>query len=146
MMTKITPRRTVKFISRITTKLPKAIVRLRTVMQAGRSADEVAPAAAVDSSIKSNCDSVQTSDSGSDSQDVEHQRKGSARDHDVNDSGHHRRGRGITDRRGVVAALKAAQASRNRDDHTVDGALEDAAKHVVQSNHVQRLPEISRER
>src|SRR5579863_3701790 len=119
MMTKTSPRRTVKSISRITTKLPKAIVRLRTVMQAGRSATFVS-VPAVGSPI------------ASETQNVEHQRERAAGDHDENDPGHHRRGRRVAHRRRVVAALKAAQASRDRDNHSVNGTLEHASEHVAE--------------
>src|ERR1700691_1433368 len=111
MMTNTSPRRTVNFRSCITTKLPKAIVRSRTVTHAGRSAAKVVPAAVVDSLVNSDSNSHSNSLLNSQSYDVENQRERSARDHDKDDPGHHRRGRRVPNRRRVVAALEAAQAS-----------------------------------
>src|SRR5579885_3740049 len=80
--------------------------------------------------------------SKSDSKQVEQKGHDAAGDHAPYDAGDHRPSGGIADRRGAAAALKAAQASGNRNYHPVDGSLEHPSKQVGERG---RVPGLAKE-
>src|SRR6187549_3440497 len=90
MITKTSCRRTVKSMSRMSTKSPKAIVRFWTVMWAFGSIGALT----------------------SDAQDVEGDREDSAGADDEHDARHHRGGGRLADGGGAASALETTKASR----------------------------------
>src|SRR5262245_50673194 len=110
MMTNTSLRRTVKSMSRMRTKSPKAMVRSRTVMWAFGSTGALT----------------------SDSQDVEGDGEDAAGADDEHDPRHHRGGGRLADGRGAAAALEPTQASRHGDEDTVHGGFEHAAGDVAE--------------
>src|SRR4029450_6762227 len=102
MITKTSWRFTVKSMSRMSTKSPKAIVRSRTVMCALGSR----PA------LTSNSQAVEGDGAHPAGADDEH------------DPPHPRRGGRLADGRGAAAALEASETSRHGDEDTVYGRLE----------------------
>src|SRR5262245_46983828 len=106
MMKKMLPRRTEKLRSRMTTKLPKAIVRSRTMRRAS-------PSSAI-------LDSERVAEDGEDA----------VGDHDPHDAEDDGRGCRLPHRRGVAAGVDALHAASDGDDHPEDHALRDAEADV----------------
>src|SRR5262249_53232295 len=106
MMKKMLPRRTVKFRSRMTTKLPKDIVRSRTVMRASPSSPILDP--------------ERVAEDGEDA----------VGNHDPYDAQHDGRGGRLPHRRGIAAGVHALHAAGDGDDHPEDHALRDAQADV----------------
>src|SRR5262245_32274832 len=115
MMKKMLPRRTSKFRSRMTTKLPKAIVRWRTEMRA-------LPSSAM-----------------SDPEHVAHDGEDAVRDDDPDDAQHDRRRRRLSDGSGVAAGMHPLHAAGERDDHAENHALHDAEPDVRSEEHTSEL-------
>src|SRR5574341_1414534 len=115
MMMKTSPCLTVNVRSRISTKLPYAIVRLRTAMCASL------PAA-----------TCSRSPDMSNPQNVEEHREEAAGADDEDDAGDHRVGRRVTDRGRAGTGLHTAQASGDRDQHAVHRCFEHAAEQVAE--------------
>src|SRR6185369_5819875 len=134
MITNTSPRRTVKLRSCISTKLPYAIVRSRTVMRASG-----ANFGAGDSLPPFPFGALFDATATSDSENVEHDGEDSTRSDDRDDARHHRGRRRLADRGGAVPRLHAAKAPRDRDQDAVNGRLEDATNEVAQRNGGRRL-------
>src|SRR5262249_17273896 len=137
MMMNTSPCWMVKFRSCISTKLPNAMVRSRTVMWA------LASVGAADSAWPSVCG---TFPAVSNPEDIEHDREDAARGDDEHDAGDHRRGRGLAYGGGAVAALHAAQAPGNGDEHAIHRGLEHATDEIGDSHRLRRLIVVDEER
>src|SRR5262249_60669811 len=114
MMMKMSPRCTVKLRSCISTKLPNAMVRSRTVMRA--SLPPAAPWALVAlATPPSALVVVSPIARRSDSQHVEHRCEDAAGGDDQDEAADHCRGRRIADRRCAAGRVQAAEATGERD-------------------------------